>query len=109
MSQKTIAYEELNEFDWDSMFVEDGDEAAPLASAPELAKAAEEQFPAGPVLIQRNGKAQEFFPANEPHIDFDSWRRVDTNLMALKTLKQLIADNRYASEAEQEQLAAYTV
>lgn len=108
MSQKTIAYEELNEFDWDSMFVEDGDEAAPLASAPELAKAAEEQFPAGPVLIQRNGKAQEFFPANEPHIDFDSWRRVDTNLMALKTLKQLIADNRYASEAEQEQLAAYT-
>ena len=109
MSQTTtIAYEELNEFDWDSMFVEDGDEAVQIQSNPEWAKAAEEQLPAGPVLIQRNGKAQEFFPANEPHIDFDSWRRVDTNLMALKTLKQLIADNRYASEAEQEQLAAYT-
>lgn len=109
MSQTTtIAYEELNEFDWDSMFVEDGDEAVQIQSNPEWAKAAEEQLPAGPVLIQRNGKAQEFFPANESHIDFDSWRRVDTNLMALKTLKQLIADNRYASEAEQEQLAAYT-
>lgn len=104
----TIAYEELNEFDWDSMFVEDGDEAVQIQSVPEWAKAAEEQLPAGPVLIQRNGTAQEFFPASEPHIDFANWWRVEANLMAMKTAKRLIADNHYASEAEQEQLAAYT-
>lgn len=110
MSQTTtkIAYEDLSEFDWDSMFTEDGSEIIQAQGSLEWAKAAEEQLPAGPVLIQREGNAQGFFPANEPSISFSPQLRVQANLLAMQTAKQLIADNHYASEAEQEKMAAYS-
>lgn len=110
MSQATtkIAYEDLSEFDWDSMFTEDGDGIIKAQDNLEWAKAAEEQLPAEPVLTQRNGKAQEFFPASEPSVDLYQPLRVQANLLAMQTAKRLIADNHYASDAEQEQMAAYS-